>query len=295
MDVPQALGVPCLEDAVPVPQVPLRPGLHRCLLHHGVIVAVHLIPPGDGLPPAEGKLAVRNAQQRGDVLLPGLAEGQQLEVGVGLFAGLHSLGPPDLQLVEDGGHGPLAPAGHIGHAEHDRLGGIALLHIEVDQLFHFAVGQRAGKARLGAVDEAGDHGVGAACGGDLRPRHGGGGRRLCARGGVLVVALQQPRAGPEGEGALGRDAAAQLQVCAELVRVGDAGGQHIQRHPDVILLGDAQLGKDELRHRDGVALEFLDAVDHLSPSLSASSSFGGDHGSESRMEGRCFQYAVSAL
>ena len=51
----------------------------------------------------------------------------------------------------------------------------------------------------------------------------------------------------------------------------------------------------KLRHRDGVALEFLDAVDHLSPSLSASSSFGGDHGSESRMEGRCFQYAVSAL
>ena len=296
MDIAQTLGVPGLEDAVPVPQVTLRPGLHSGLLHHGVIVAVDLIPPGDGFPPAEGKLAVRDAQQGSNILFPGLAEGQQLEVGVGLFAGLHALGPPDFQLVEDGGHRPLAPAGHIGHAEHDGLGGKALLHVEVDQLFHLAVGQRAGKAGLSAVDEARDHGVGAACGGDLRPGHGGRSRGLCSRRGVLVVALEKPRTGPEGEGAFGRDAAAQFKVGTNFFGVGDAGGQHIQRYPDVVFLGNAQLGKDELRHRDGVALELFETVYHLLSPLSASSSFGGgDQGSQSRMEGRCFQSARSVL
>ena len=296
MDIAQPLGVPGLEDAVPVPQVTLRPGLHSGLLHHGIVVAVDLIPPGDGFPPAEGELAVRDAQQGSNILLPGLAEGQQLEVGVGLFAGLHALGPPDFQLVEDGGHRPLAPAGHIGHAEHDGLGGKALLHVEIDQLFHLAVGQRAGKAGLSAVDEARDHGVGAACGGDLRPGHGGRSRGLCSRRGVLVVALEKPRTGPEGEGAFGRDAAAQFKVGTNFFGVGDAGGQHIQRYPDIVFLGDAQLGKDELRHRDGVALELFETVYHLLSPLSASSSFGGgDQGSQSRMEGRCFQSARSAL
>jgi len=133
-------------------------------------------------------------------------------------------------------------------AEHDGLGGKALLYVEVDQLFHLAVSQRAGKAGLSAVDEARDHGVGAACGGDLRPGHGGRSRGLCSRRGVLVVALEKPRTGPEGEGAFGRDAAAQFKVGTNFFGVGDAGGQHIQRYPDVVFLGDAQLGKDELRH-----------------------------------------------
>ena len=210
MDIAQPLGVPGLEDAVPVPQVALRPGLHSGLLHHGVIVAVDLIPPGDGFPPAEGELAVRDAQQGSNILLPGLAEGQQLEVGVGLFAGLYALGPPDFQLVEDGGHRPLAPAGHIGHAEHDGLGCKGLLHIEVYQLFHFGVGQRAGKAGLGAVDEGGDHGVGAAGRCDLAPGHGGRGCGLLARGGVLFIPFQQTRTGPEGQGTLGGHLTAEL-------------------------------------------------------------------------------------
>ena len=176
------------------------------------------------------------------------------------------------------------------------LGGKALLYVEVDQLFHLAVSQRAGKAGLSAVDEARDHGVGAACGGDLRPGHGGRSRGLCSRRGVLVVALEKPRTGPEGEGAFGRDAAAQFKVGTNFFGVGDAGGQHIQRYPDVVFLGDAQLGKDELRHRDGVALELFETVYHLLSPLSASSSFGGgDQGSQSRMEGRCFQSARSVL
>ena len=217
-------------------------------------------------------------------------------MGVGLFAGLHALGPPDFQLVEDGGHRPLAPAGHIGHAEHDGFGGKARLYVEVDQLFHLTVGQRAGKAGLSAVDEARDHGVGAACGGDLRPGHGGRSRGFCSRRGVLVVALEKPCTGPEREGAFGREAAAQFEVGTNFFGVSDAGGQHIQCYPDVVFLGDAQLGKDELRHRDGVAPELFETVYHLLSPLSASSSFGGgDQGSQSRMEGRCFQSARSAL
>ena len=210
MDGAQALGVPGLEDAVPVPEIPLGPGLYGGLLHHGIIVAVDLVPAGNGLAPAKGQLGVGNAQQAADVLLPLGAQGQQLEVCVGLFAGLHTLGPPDLQFVADGTHRPLAPAGHISHTEHNGLGCKGLLHIEVYQLFHFGVGQRAGKAGLGAVDEGGDHGVGSAGRCDLAPGHGGRGCGLLARGGVLLVPFQQTRTGPEGQGTLGGHLAAKL-------------------------------------------------------------------------------------
>ena len=110
---------------------------------------------GNGLAPAKGQLGVGNAQQAADVLLAALAQGQQLQVGVGLLAGLHALGAPDFQLVQHRSHGALAPARHVGHAEHDRLGRVALLHIEIDQLFHLAVGQRAAKTGLRAVAQAG--------------------------------------------------------------------------------------------------------------------------------------------
>ena len=55
-----------------------------------------------------------------------------------------------------------AGAGNVGGAQHHGLRRKALLHIKVDQLFHLPVGQRTGKAGLCAVDQAGDHGVGAA-------------------------------------------------------------------------------------------------------------------------------------
>ncbi len=218
VDGAQPLGVPGLEDAVPVPQVPLGPGLDGGLLHHSVVVAVDLVPPGDGLAAPQGQVAVGQAQQAADVLLPLRPEGQQLQMGIGLLAGLHALGPPDFQLVADGTHGALAPAGHIGHAEHHRLGGVALLQVEVDQLLHLAVGQGTGEAGLGAVDEAGDHGVGAGSGSDLGPGHGGRGCGLAARGAVLLVPFQQPGTGPEGQGALGGHPAAELQVFAEFFR-----------------------------------------------------------------------------
>lgn len=92
---------------------------------------------------------------------------------------------------------------------------------------HLLVGQSPAKAGLPAVDQAGDHGVGAAGGSDLLPGHGGRCAGFQAGGGVFVVALQQTCACPEGEGAFGGDAAAQFQISAELVGVGDAGGQHI--------------------------------------------------------------------
>jgi trk system potassium uptake protein TrkH len=210
VDGAQALGIPGLEDAVPVPEIPLGPGLYGGFLHHGIIVAVDLVPAGNGLAPAKGQLGVGNAKQAADVLLPLGAQGQQLEVCVGLFAGLHTLGPPDLQFVADGTHRPLAPAGHVGHAEHDSLGCKGLLHIEIHQFFHFGVGQRTGKAGLGAVDEGGDHGVGAAGRCDLAPGHGGRGCGLLARGGVLLVPFQQTCTGPEGQGTLGGHLAAEL-------------------------------------------------------------------------------------
>ena len=205
-------------------------------------------------------------------------------MGVRLLAGLDPFGPPDLQLVVQGPHGPLALAGQVGQAEHDRLGLKALLQVEGHQFFHLAVGQGPGKGGLGAVDQAGDHGVGAAGRGDLGPAHGGGGGLAAAGGRVLVPALQQARPGPVGQGAFGADAAAQLQVGAELVRVGDAGGQHIQGHPDAGLLGRAQPCKNQLGHRDGVALLGLQAVDHPSASWFGASG-GAVQGSQSRMEG----------
>ena len=257
MDGAQALGVPGFQDAVPVPQVPLGACLHSSFLYHGVIVAVHLVPAGNGLAAAQGELVGGDAQQAADVLLPAPAQGQQLEVGVGLLAGLHALGAPDLQLMHHGSHGALAAAGHIGHAQHHGLRRKTLLHIQVHQFFHLAVGQRAGKAGLGAVDQAGDHGVGAAGGGDLGPGHGCGGAGFLARCGVLFVPLQQASARPEGEGALGADAAAQLEVGTDLVRVGDAGRQHIQSHAHIVFFGDAQFGKHQLRHCNGIALEFF--------------------------------------
>lgn len=210
MDGAQALGIPGLEDAVPVPEIPLGSGLYGGLLHHGIIVAVDLVPAGNGLAPAKGQLGVGNAQQAADVLLPLGTQGQQLEVCVGLFAGLHTLGPPDLQFVADGTHRPLAPAGHVGHAEHNSLGCKGFLHIEIYQLFHFGVGQRAGKAGLGAVDEGGDHGVGSAGRCDLAPGHGGRGCGFLARGGVLLVPFQQTCTGPEGQGTLGGHLTAEL-------------------------------------------------------------------------------------
>ena len=257
MDGAQALGVPRLEDAVPVPQIFLGTGLHGGFLHHGVIVAVDFVPPGDGLAPTQRQLAFRDLQQAADILLAALAQSQQLEVRVGLFAGLHALVAPDLQLVDHSGHGALVPAGHVGHAEHHGLGRVAVLHIEVHQPLHVAVGQRAGKAGLCTVDEAGDHGVGAAGGCDLGPCHGGRGTWLFAGGGVFLVAFQQTGTCPEGQRAFGTDAAAQFEVGADLVRVGDAGGQHIQSHAHVVFLGDAQLGKYQLRHGDGIAFEFF--------------------------------------
>ena len=160
------------------------------------------------------------------------------------------------------GHGALAPAGHISYAQHHGLGRKALLHIQVHQLFHLGMGQRTGKAGLPAVDQAGDHGVGAAGGGDLRPAHGGGSAGLCARRGVFFVALQKPRTCPERQSTLGADAAAQLEVGADLVRVGHAGGQYIQRHPHIVFFGNAQLGEHQLRHGDGIALQFFQTVDH---------------------------------
>ena len=48
--------------------------------------------------------------------------------------------------------------------------------------------------------------------------------------------------------------------------------------------------------RTGVAPELFETVYHLLSPLSASSPFGGgDQGSQSRMEGRCFQSARSVL
>ena len=78
-----------------------------------------------------------------------------------------------------------------------------------------------------------------------------------ARRGVRFVPLQQASACPEGEGALGADAAAQLEVGTDLVRVGDAGRQHIQSHAHIVFFGDAQFGKHQLRHCNGIALEFF--------------------------------------
>ena len=178
-------------------------------------------------------------------------------MGIRLLTGLYALGAPDLQLVDDGRHGALAAAGSVGGAEHDRFRRVAFLYIQVDDLFHLIVGQRPGKAGLGTVDETGDHGVGAACRGDLGPGHGGRCTGLRTRGGVFFVAFQQPGTGPKGEGALRADAAAQSQVRADLVRVGDAGGQHIQGDPHVVFFCDAQLGKHQLRHRDGITFEFF--------------------------------------
>ena len=228
--------------------------MHGRLLHHGVVVAVHLVPAGNGFPPAEGQLALCNAQQPADILFALGTKGQQLQMRVRLFAGLHALGAPDFQLVADRAHGPLALAGHIGHAEHDRLRREPVDDVQVDQLFHLAVGQRAGKPRLCAVDEAGDHRVGAGCRRDLSPRHWSRGARLFTGGRILLIALQQPGTGPEGQRALGGHLAAQFEVRADLLRVGDAGGQHIQRHPHIVFLRDAQLREHELRHGDGIAL-----------------------------------------
>ena len=183
-------------------------------------------------------------------------------MGIGLLAGLPALGAPDLQFVGHSGHGTFAPAGYIGHAEHHSFRRKALLHIQVHQLFHFGVGQRTGKAGLPAVDQAGDHGVSAAGGGDLRPAHGGGSTGLCARRGVFLVALQKPCTCPESQRTFCTDAAAQLEVGADLVRVGHAGGQHIQRHPHIVFFGNAQLGEHQLRHGDSIALQFFQTVDH---------------------------------
>ena len=124
------------------------------------------------------------------------------------------------------------------------------------------MGQRTGKAGLCAVDQAGDHRVGAAGGGDLRPAHGGRGAGLCARRGVFLVAFQKPCTCPEGQRALSADAAAQLEVGADLVRVGHAGSQHIQRHPHIVFFGNAQLREHQLRHGDGIAFQFFQTVDH---------------------------------
>ena len=257
VDGAQTFGIPGLEDAVPVPQVPLGAGLHSHFLHHGVIVAVDFIPAGNGFPSAQGELAVRDAQQSADILLPLGPEGQQFQVGIRLFAGLHALSPPDFQLVGHSGHSPLALAGHIGHAEHDGFRGKAILQIQVDDLFHLAVGQRPGKAGLCTVDEAGNHRVGAGSRGDLLPGHGGGGAGLLARGSVLLVPFQQAGTRPERKGALCRHPAAEFQVRTQLVRVCDTRCQHIQRHADIIFLRDAQLGKYQLRHRNGIAFELF--------------------------------------
>ena len=253
----QALGVPCFEDTVPVPQVALGPGLHGSFLHHGIVVAVNLVPACNGLAPAKGQLAFRDVQKAADILLAALAQCQQFEVGIGLLTGLHALGAPHLQLMHYGGHGAAAGAGNVGGAQHHGLRRKALLHIKVDQLFHLPVGQRTGKAGLCAVDQAGDHGVGAAGRSDLGPGHGCGGAGFLARCSVLFVPLQQASARPEGEGALGADAAAQLEVGTDLVRVGDAGRQHIQSHAHIVFFGDAQFGKHQLRHCNGIALEFF--------------------------------------
>ena len=234
--------------------------------------------------PPRGQGGGLGLQQAGHIGLPLFPQGQQFEVGVRLLAGLDAFGPPDFQLVAQSAHGPLALAGQVGQAEHDRLGLEALLQVERHQLFHLAVGQSPREGGLGAVDQAGDHGVGAGGRGDLGPAHGGGGGLAAAGGRVLVVAFQQAGPGPVGQGALGGDAAAQLQVGAELVGVGDAGGQHIQSHPDAGLLGRAQPCKDQLRYRDGVALLGFQAVDHPSPS-SPCSAGGAVQGSQSRMDG----------
>ena len=202
-------------------------------------------------------------------------------MGVGFLAGLDPFGPPHLQFMAQGPHGPLAPACQIGQAEHHYFGLVALLQIQGHQLFHLAVGQRPGKGGLGAVDEAGDHGVGAAGRRNLGPLHGGGGRLAAGGGGVLVVPFQQARAGPVGQGALGGHPAAELQIHAELVGVGDAGGQHIQRHPDAGFFGGAQPGKHQPGHRHRVPLLGFQAVNHSS----FSSSLGGVQGSQSRMDG----------
>ena len=60
-------------------------------------------------------------------------------MGIGLLTGLHALSAPDLQLMGHSGHGALAPAGHIGYAEHHSLRRKALLHIQVHQLFEVDV------------------------------------------------------------------------------------------------------------------------------------------------------------
>ena len=237
----QSLGVPCLEDAVPVPQIALGPGLHGSFLHHGVIIAVNFVPSCNGLAPAQSQFVRSNVQQAADILLTALAQSQQLEVGVCLFTGLHALGAPHLQLMHHSGYGTPAGAGNVSGAQHHGLGRKALLHIKVDQLFHFLVGQRAGKPGLRAVDEAGDHGVGAACGSNFGPCHRRRGAGLLARCSVFFIALQQARTCPKGQRTFGADAAAQFEVGADLVRVGDAGSQHIQRHAYVVFLCDAEL------------------------------------------------------
>ena len=95
----QALGVPCFEDAVPVPQVALGPGLHGSFLHHGIVVAINLVPACNGLAPAKGQLVSGMFQKAADILLAALAQCQQFEVGIGLLTGLHALGAPHLQLM----------------------------------------------------------------------------------------------------------------------------------------------------------------------------------------------------
>ena len=87
--------------------------------------------------------------------------------------------------------------------------------------------------------------------------HLGGGCGLLARGSVLLVPFQQAGTRPERKGALCRHPAAEFQVRTQLVRVCDTRCQHIQRHADVIFLRDAQLGKYQLRHRDGIAFELF--------------------------------------
>ena len=178
-------------------------------------------------------------------------------MGVCLFTGLHALGAPHLQLMHHSGYGAPAGAGNVSGAQHHGLGRKALLHIKVDQLFHFLEGQRAGKAGLRAVDEAGNHGVGAACGSNFGPCHRRRGAGLLARGSVFLVPFQQAGTRPERKGALCRHPAAEFQVRTQLVRVCDPRCQHIQRHADVIFLRDAQLGKYQLRHRNGIAFELF--------------------------------------
>ena len=78
MDAAQTLGVPCFQNAVPVPQIPLGAGLYGGFLHHGVIVAVHLVPARNGLAPAQRQLLGGDLQQAADVFLAALAQRQQL-------------------------------------------------------------------------------------------------------------------------------------------------------------------------------------------------------------------------